>query len=51
MLAQANKMEAPAVLADLKANMLPGVVLVPGMVVAIQQAQDKGIAYNRRVAR
>ncbi len=48
MLAQANKMEAPAVLADLKANMLPGVVLVPGMVVAIQMAQDKGIAYNRQ---
>jgi hypothetical protein len=47
-LAQANKAEAPAVLADLKANMLPGVVLVPGMVVAIQQIQDKGIAYNRQ---
>ncbi len=47
-LAQANKAETPAVLADLKANMLPGVVLVPGMVVAIQQAQDKGIAYNRQ---
>lgn len=47
-LAQANKLEAPAVLADLKANMLPGVVLVPGMVVAIQQVQDKGIAYNRQ---
>ena len=47
-LAQASKMETPAVLADLKANMLPGVVLVPGMVVAIQKAQDKGIAYNRQ---
>lgn len=47
-LAAANKAETPAVLADLKANMLPGVVLVPGMVVAIQQAQDKGIAYNRQ---
>ncbi|MGH7712804.1 MAG: hypothetical protein ACREOG_16055, partial [Gemmatimonadaceae bacterium] len=48
LVAQANKAEQPAVLADLKANMLPGVILVPGMVVAIQQAQDKGIAYNRQ---
>lgn len=46
--AQANKADQAAVLADLKANMLPGVVLVPGMVVAIQKAQDKGIAYNRQ---
>ncbi len=48
LLAQANKVEQPAVLADLKANMLPGVVLTPGMVVAIQKIQDKGIAYNRQ---
>ncbi len=48
LLAQANKAEQPAVLADLKANMLPGVVLTPGMVVAIQKIQDKGIAYNRQ---
>ncbi len=48
MLAQANKADQAAVLADLKANMLPGVVLVPGMVVAIQKAQDAGIAYNRQ---
>ena len=46
--AQANKAETPAVLADLQAHMLPGVILVPGMVVSIQQAQDKGIAYNRQ---
>lgn len=48
LLAQANKLEAPAVVADLKANLLPGVVLVPAMVVAIQRIQDKGIAYNRQ---
>jgi hypothetical protein len=48
MLAQANKTDQAATLADLKANMLPGVVLVPGMVVAIQKAQDAGIAYNRQ---
>lgn len=47
-LAQANGADQAAVLADLKANMLPGVVLVPGMVVAIQKIQDKGIAYNRQ---
>jgi hypothetical protein len=47
-LAQANKADQAAVLADLKANLLPGVIIVPGMVVAIQQIQDKGIAYNRQ---
>lgn len=48
LIAQANNSTQPAVLADLKANMLPGVVIVPGMVVAIQLAQDKGVAYNRQ---
>ena len=48
LVAQANNSTQPAVLADLKANLLPGVIIVPGMVVAIQQAQDKGIAYNRQ---
>jgi intracellular sulfur oxidation DsrE/DsrF family protein len=48
LIAQANNAQQPAVLADLKANLLPGVVIVPGMVVAIQKAQDKGIAYNRQ---
>lgn len=47
-LAAANNQQAPAVLAELKANMLPGVVLVPAMVIAIQKAQDKGIAYNKQ---
>lgn len=48
MVAKAANADQAAVYADLKANMLPGVVLVPGMVVAIQQIQDKGIAYNRQ---
>jgi intracellular sulfur oxidation DsrE/DsrF family protein len=48
MLAQASGMQQPAVVADLKANMLPGVVIVPAMVIAIQQIQDKGIAYNKQ---
>jgi len=47
-LAAASNQQAPAVLAELKANMLPGVVLVPAMVIAIQKAQDKGIAYNKQ---
>jgi len=37
-----------AVSADLKANLLPGVVLVPAMVIAIEKAQSKGIAYNKQ---
>ena len=36
------------VYADLKANILPGVTLVPGMVVAIEKAQERGIAYHRQ---
>lgn len=47
-LAAAHNMQAPAVLTELKANMLPGVILVPAMVIAIQKAQDRGIAYNRQ---
>jgi intracellular sulfur oxidation DsrE/DsrF family protein len=33
---------------ELGANMLPGVTLVPAMVIAIEQAQAAGIAYNRQ---
>ena len=33
---------------DLKANMLPGVVLVPAMVIAIEKAQAEGISYNKQ---
>lgn len=47
-LAQARGLDAQAVYADLKANMLPGVVLVPGMVVAIEKAQQRGISYHRQ---
>jgi intracellular sulfur oxidation DsrE/DsrF family protein len=36
------------ILADLKANTLPGVTLVPAMVIAIQKAQSAGITYNRQ---
>jgi intracellular sulfur oxidation DsrE/DsrF family protein len=33
---------------DLRANLLPGVVVVPAMVIAIEKAQSKGIAYNKQ---
>jgi len=36
------------ILTELKANMLPGVVLVPAMVIAIDAAQKAGISYNRQ---
>lgn len=34
--------------AELKANMLPGVTIVPAMVIAIEAAQRAGITYNRQ---
>lgn len=33
---------------ELRANLLPGVTIVPAMVVAIEQAQAAGIRYNRQ---
>jgi intracellular sulfur oxidation DsrE/DsrF family protein len=39
----------PAVIErDIRANLLPGVITVPAMVIAIEKAQGKGIAYNRQ---
>lgn len=46
-LAKARGLPADAVFADLKANILPGVELIPGMVVAIEQAQAAGVSYHR----
>jgi intracellular sulfur oxidation DsrE/DsrF family protein len=48
MLAQARGLEANVVYEDLKANILPGVYLVPGMVIAVEQAQRAGLAYHRQ---
>lgn len=48
MLAQARGLSADSVYADMKANILPGVTLVPGMVVAIERAQGRGISYHRQ---
>jgi intracellular sulfur oxidation DsrE/DsrF family protein len=33
---------------DLRANVLPGVTIVPAMVIAIDKAQEAGIKYNRQ---
>jgi intracellular sulfur oxidation DsrE/DsrF family protein len=38
---------AEAIRADLLANMLPGVVLVPAMVIAINRAQEHGLSYMK----
>src|SRR5204863_4561580 len=33
---------------DLRANLLPGVIPVPAMVIAIEKGQEAGIRYNRQ---
>jgi len=43
-----GKGKMPEILADLKANLLPGVTIVPAMVIAIEKAQAAGIKYNRQ---
>jgi intracellular sulfur oxidation DsrE/DsrF family protein len=48
LLAQKRGLDAKVVYEDLKANILPGVDLVPGMVVAVEQAQREGLSYHRQ---
>ena len=48
MLAQKRGLDAKVVYEDLKANILPGVELVPGMVVAVEQATRAGLSYHRQ---
>jgi hypothetical protein len=48
LLAKARGLDANAVYADLAANILPGVELVPGMVVAVEQAHDAHLSYHRQ---
>jgi hypothetical protein len=48
LLAQKRGLDAAAVYADLAENILPGVELVPGMVVAIEKAHDAGLSYHRQ---
>jgi intracellular sulfur oxidation DsrE/DsrF family protein len=43
-----GKGKMPDILANLKANTLPGVTIVPAMVIAIEKAQVAGIKYNRQ---
>lgn len=48
MVAQKQGLQADAVYNDMKANILPGVYLVPAMVIAVEQAQNARIAYHRQ---
>ena len=48
MLAKARGLETDVVYQDLKANILPGVELVPAMVIAIEQAKKAGLSYHRQ---
>jgi intracellular sulfur oxidation DsrE/DsrF family protein len=43
-----GKGKAPDIEKELRANLLPGVTLVPAMVIAIDKAQEAGIKYNRQ---
>jgi intracellular sulfur oxidation DsrE/DsrF family protein len=47
-LAVRGKGKAADLQKDLGANLLPGVIVVPAMVIAIEKAQGAGIAYNRQ---
>jgi hypothetical protein len=47
-LAVRGKGEASEIGKDLRANLLPGVTIVPAMVIAIEKAQGAGITYNRQ---
>ena len=48
MLAAKRGMDATVVYNDLKANMLPGVELVPAMVIAIEKGTRAGLSYHRQ---
>jgi hypothetical protein len=43
-----GKGKAKDIEAELRANVLPGVTIVPAMVIAIEKAQEAGIRYNRQ---
>ena len=48
LLAQKRGLATNVVYEDLKANILPGIDLVPGMVIAVEQAQRAGLSYHRQ---
>jgi hypothetical protein len=43
-----GKGKGPEIQKELRANILPGVTIVPAMVIAIEKAQAAGIRYNRQ---
>jgi intracellular sulfur oxidation DsrE/DsrF family protein len=43
-----GKGKAPDIEKELRANLVPGVTIVPAMVIAIEKAQAAGIRYNRQ---
>ncbi len=43
-----GKGDAKQIEQELRANVLPGVTIVPAMVIAIDQAQEAGVTYNRQ---
>jgi intracellular sulfur oxidation DsrE/DsrF family protein len=43
-----GKGTAAAIDKELRANLVPGVTIVPAMVQAIEQAQAAGLSYNRQ---
>lgn len=47
-IASARSVDIATVDRDIRANLLPGVVVVPAMVIAIEKAQKAGMAYNRQ---
>jgi intracellular sulfur oxidation DsrE/DsrF family protein len=47
MIAKKANADQKAVYEELASNMLPGVILIPGMVVAINKAQEHGFSYMR----
>ena len=48
LLAAKRGLDPKAVYEDMNENILPGVELVPGMVIAVEQAQRAGLAYHRQ---
>ena len=48
MLATKRGLDSREVYEDLKANILPGVELVPAMVIAVEQATRAGLSYHRQ---
>ena len=48
LLAAKRGLDPQTVYADMKASILPGVELVPGMVIAVEQAEKAGLSYHRQ---